>query len=212
MRAPLDDPDALVQLPVLAVDLRDHDVQLVPELAVEDRVVVSDVVEAGLDLRHDEVEPGHVLLNLRRHLGASGVDLVDLRPDDARLHLDLAHILPDTINSLLFMLVVIGKVRAVGRVYHRNSADHIYLEIPSSPEDRTGQDLYFCNLLPTTSLTVAPESLDFWAYSFQHDDNGSVMRIPDANIMLTSQTNINIVPRGGHSRSCHPSQRKMLDW
>ena len=87
-------------------------------------------------------------------------------PTDPRyptaVHLDLAHILPSHVDTLLFELLVVGMLRDPRRhaVYHRRKQDFFLLEIPNTPSEQTAKQLSFCQLLPRTYLTMSAERMD----------------------------------------------------
>lgn len=78
-------------------------------------------------------------------------------------HLDIAHIIPASANTMLFQLLLIGVLRCPisCRVMYRNPADMYFIEVPNSPNNKTAIALRFCHLLPHSLLTVSPESLQF---------------------------------------------------
>jgi MoxR-like ATPase len=74
-------------------------------------------------------------------------------------HLDIGHIVPACVNTMLFQLLVLGTLNSDDRVYHRSTRDIFLIEIPNSPNNATAHALRFCGLLPTKKLQVNRESL-----------------------------------------------------
>lgn len=76
--------------------------------------------------------------------------------------IDLAHILPAHIDTLLFELLVVGVLRDAQheRVYHRRSQDCFCVEIPSTPDELTFKGLPFCMLMPRRLLKMGPDMLE----------------------------------------------------
>lgn len=78
-------------------------------------------------------------------------------------HIDIAHVIPEVSNTILFQLLYIGVIRdpKSSRCYFRNPKDIFYVEVPNSPSNKTAEALRFCCLLPTEVLHVTEDTLDF---------------------------------------------------
>jgi hypothetical protein len=78
------------------------------------------------------------------------------------IHIDLAHILPSHVDTLMFELLVVGMLRDTANhtVYHRRRQDFFFVEIPNTPGNLTARELSFCLLLPRNFLQMGPQSLD----------------------------------------------------
>jgi hypothetical protein len=76
-------------------------------------------------------------------------------------HIDIAHIIPPSANTMLFQLLLIGVLRCPksSRVYYRDPSDMYLIEVPNSPKNKTILALRFCNLLPHVLLSVSAETL-----------------------------------------------------
>ena len=76
------------------------------------------------------------------------------------IHLDIAHIIPASTNTILFQLLLIGVVadRKNYCVYFRRKHDMYYIEIPNSASDRTRNLLRVCSLFPGHMELVTPEN------------------------------------------------------
>jgi hypothetical protein len=89
----------------------------------------------------------------------------DLSAEDVKIafHVDIAHIIPPSANTMLFQLLLIGVLRCPKscRVYYRNPSDMYMIEVPNSPKNKTILALRFCNLLPHVLLSVSVETLQF---------------------------------------------------
>ena len=88
-------------------------------------------------------------------------------PTDPKLptavHIDLAHILPSHVDTLLFELLIVGMLRDTHdcKVYHRRAKkDFFFIEIPNTPGESTAKQLSFCLILPRQYLTMSAERLD----------------------------------------------------
>eukprot|EP00397_Hematodinium_sp_SG-2012_P000023 GEMP01000023.1.p1 GENE.GEMP01000023.1~~GEMP01000023.1.p1 ORF type:complete len:4845 (-),score=1374.35 GEMP01000023.1:551-15064(-) len=88
-------------------------------------------------------------------------------------HMDLAHTMPEHVQSLLFALMVIGQLRdacggfhSVGECFHkRPDLDYFFVEIPNIAATDGGQCMpievaSFASLLPTVRVEVSERSLD----------------------------------------------------
>ncbi|CAK0875559.1 unnamed protein product [Prorocentrum cordatum] len=66
------------------------------------------------------------------------------------VHIDLAHILPSHVDSLLFELLIVGTLRDFKNctAYHRRPEDVFLVEIPNTPGEHTAGQLSLCTLLP----------------------------------------------------------------
>jgi hypothetical protein len=88
-------------------------------------------------------------------------------PTDAGIptavHIDLAHILPTYVDTLLFEVLIVGMLRdpSNAKVYHRRQTDFFYVEIPNTPEENTAKQLSFCLLLPRTYLTMSADRYEY---------------------------------------------------
>ena len=79
------------------------------------------------------------------------------------VHIDLAHILPSHVDTLLFELLIVGMLRDTHlcRVYHRRAKkDFFFIEIPNTPGESTAKQLSFCLILPRVYLTMSADRLD----------------------------------------------------
>eukprot|EP00435_Cladocopium_sp_Y103_P004570 s2426_g1.t1 len=79
------------------------------------------------------------------------------------VHIDLAHILPSHVDTLLFELLIVGMLRDTHlcRVYHRRAKkDFFFIEIPNTPGESTAKQLSFCLILPRVYLSMSAECLD----------------------------------------------------
>lgn len=79
------------------------------------------------------------------------------------VHIDLAHILPSHVDTLLFELLIVGMLRDTHlcRVYHRRAKkDFFFIEIPNTPGESTAKQLSFCLILPRVYLSMTPDCLD----------------------------------------------------
>ena len=85
------------------------------------------------------------------------------------IHLDIAHIIPASCNTMLFELLLVGCLRdtATCRIFHRGGCE-FRVEVPNSPNNKSAQALRFCSLLPTTVLTCDPEDMDLSAPAFSN--------------------------------------------
>lgn len=89
-------------------------------------------------------------------------------------HLDIGHIIPSSLNTMLFQLLFVGILRDTNgcHSYYRHNEDIYYLEIPNSLNNKTAKALYFCNLLPQTILHVSPETLEDKRPIYEENSNG----------------------------------------
>lgn len=80
----------------------------------------------------------------------------------ACLHLDIAHIIPPSANTMLFELLLVGLLRdpASCRMYHRFPRDTFKLEMPNSPGNKSAAALRFCSLIPSVVLPCVAETFD----------------------------------------------------
>eukprot|EP00931_Biecheleriopsis_adriatica_P017997 TRINITY_DN1271_c1_g1_i1.p1 TRINITY_DN1271_c1_g1~~TRINITY_DN1271_c1_g1_i1.p1 ORF type:complete len:4782 (+),score=1057.93 TRINITY_DN1271_c1_g1_i1:65-14410(+) len=78
------------------------------------------------------------------------------------VHIDLAHILPDHIDTLMFELLIVGVLRdpQKSQVYVRAKKDIFFVEIPNTPGETTANGLPFCLDLPMTYKTMSKEAID----------------------------------------------------
>eukprot|EP00930_Biecheleria_cincta_P035478 TRINITY_DN24399_c0_g1_i1.p1 TRINITY_DN24399_c0_g1~~TRINITY_DN24399_c0_g1_i1.p1 ORF type:complete len:4764 (+),score=1067.82 TRINITY_DN24399_c0_g1_i1:48-14339(+) len=78
------------------------------------------------------------------------------------IHIDLAHILPSHVDTLMFELLIVGMLRDTQtcRVYHRRSKDFFFVEIPNTPGENTERQLSFCLLLPREYLEMRMDCID----------------------------------------------------
>ncbi|CAE8651944.1 unnamed protein product [Polarella glacialis] len=78
------------------------------------------------------------------------------------IHVDLAHILPSHVDTLIFELLIVGMLRDPQKcaVYHRRSKDFFFVEIPNTPGEQIAKQLSFCLILPRTFLRMGPERID----------------------------------------------------
>ena len=97
------------------------------------------------------------LLSLVPRKGSSGLN------NQFAFHLDVGHVIPKVLNTMLFQLLYGGVIRdpISSRCYYRDPADVYYIEVPNSPNNKTAQALRFCCLLPTVVLHVTADTLDF---------------------------------------------------
>jgi hypothetical protein len=101
-------------------------------------------------------------------------------------HLDIGHIVPACVNTMLFQLLVLGTLNSDDRVYHRSTRDVFLIEIPNSPNNATAHALRFCGLLPTKKLQVNRHSLSLKKPEFV--DHPWCMRIglPDYSSLMST--------------------------
>lgn len=97
------------------------------------------------------------------------------------LHLDVAHIIPASANTMLFELLVVGLLRDVSscRMFHRNRTDRILLELPNSPGNKSAQALRFVSLLPTKVLECCAETMDLVIPAFVDTPMCSRLALPE---------------------------------
>lgn len=78
------------------------------------------------------------------------------------VYIDLAHILPSHVDTLLFELLVVGVLRDTQhqKVYHRRPQDLFFVELPNTPFEVTAKGLSFCLLLQRTFLKMGPDRLE----------------------------------------------------
>jgi hypothetical protein len=78
------------------------------------------------------------------------------------IHIDMAHILPSHVDTLLFELLIVGMLRDPQNctAYHRRNQDFFLVELPNTPQEFTAKQLSFCLLLPRTYLRMSPERID----------------------------------------------------
>jgi len=78
------------------------------------------------------------------------------------IHIDLAHILPSHVDTLLFEVLIVGVLRdnVNCAAYHRRNDDFFFVEIPNTPDERTAKQLSFCLLLPRTYLSMTADRID----------------------------------------------------
>lgn len=120
----------------------------------------------NLICNRQEADPSLVYCKVPIREGTTAKHLVNMLSGfkcRVAFHLDIAHIIPSSANTMLFQLVLIGVLRdpVHNRVYYRNSDDIFMIEVPNSPKNKTISALRFCNLLPYTILQVNALSLKF---------------------------------------------------
>jgi energy-coupling factor transporter ATP-binding protein EcfA2 len=95
-------------------------------------------------------------------------------------HIDIGHIIPANINTMLFELLIIGVLKDSSscRVYHRNKQDIFAIEIPNSTANKTANALRFCSLLPHHTVFCTATSLDFHRPVFK-DSHHSLIGLPE---------------------------------
>lgn len=78
------------------------------------------------------------------------------------IHIDMAHILPSHVDTLIFELLIVGMLRDPQNcaVYHRRAIDFFLVELPNTPGEATARQLSFCLLLPRTYLRMGSERID----------------------------------------------------
>jgi hypothetical protein len=78
------------------------------------------------------------------------------------IHIDLAHILPMYVDTLLFEVLVVGMLRDPTNcaVYHRRTMDFFFVEIPNTPQENTAQQLSFCLLIPRIYMQMSADRID----------------------------------------------------
>jgi hypothetical protein len=96
--------------------------------------------------------------------------------EKSAFHLDIAHIVPHNINTMLFELLMIGvlKNNQTCKVYHRNPNDIYFIEIPNSKGEKTAAALRFCSLLPTVHISVTPEEIELTRPIFKDNLNTQI--------------------------------------
>ena len=84
------------------------------------------------------------------------------------VHLDIAHIIPASANTMLFELLLVGCLcdSTNCRIFHRRKSDGFQIELPNSPDDKSSKALRFCSLLPTTVLVCEPKEMDLTRPAF----------------------------------------------
>lgn len=100
-------------------------------------------------------------------------------------HIDIAHIIPASANTMLFQLLLVGvlKCPVSCRAFHRNKDDIFFIEIPNSFNNKTAMALNMCALLPTKILSVDAESLQLTRPIFV-DDANSQIRCPEYSELI----------------------------
>ncbi|CAJ1380697.1 unnamed protein product, partial [Effrenium voratum] len=79
------------------------------------------------------------------------------------VHINLAHILPSHVDTLLFELLIVGMLRDThhSKVYHRRAKkDFFFIEIPNTPGENTAKQLSFCLILPRIFLQMGRDQID----------------------------------------------------
>jgi hypothetical protein len=115
-------------------------------------------------------------------------------PTDPRLstavYIDLAHILPSHVDSLLFELLIVGVLRDPQHcnVYHRRKQDAFFVEIPNTPNEHTAKQMPFCRMLPPTYLRMVPEQLDTEMPVLRSDGAIYVEFIPNECMEIVGKT------------------------
>lgn len=79
------------------------------------------------------------------------------------IHINLAHILPSHVDTLLFQLLIVGVLHdsRLAVIYHRRPQDVFFIEIPNTPNEQTAKSLPFVMLLPRTFLKMNPHDLSY---------------------------------------------------
>eukprot|EP00928_Gymnodinium_smaydae_P026154 TRINITY_DN20620_c0_g1_i1.p1 TRINITY_DN20620_c0_g1~~TRINITY_DN20620_c0_g1_i1.p1 ORF type:complete len:1377 (+),score=394.33 TRINITY_DN20620_c0_g1_i1:376-4131(+) len=103
------------------------------------------------------------------------------------IHLNLAHILPAHVDTLLFQLLIVGVLHdaRLGVVYHRRPQDFFFVEIPNTPNEQTARSLPFVMLLPRTFCKVEAATLSLDKPLLIEKPGGTIIEIvKDEDLVL----------------------------